>query len=390
MTVRGRLQAALAAAGIVAAFGLSGCDTALREKIELYVDGSRQIRAEGIVYVDGTAGDDANPGTRNLPKKSIQSAIDLAAALMDEGEVHVAEGNYNVYETLEVKKGISLCGGYQGSDWTRDIDAYTTVIEAVSVDTVIKSGHGVTPETVIEGFTIKAALVTQATCIWCERSSPTIQRNMLDAGQGGTDTIGIINSSGSPVIIANTINAGDGTESAWGIANDGSAAKIWSNVIYGTGSNGKYVGILSSNSDAVIQNNTIRCGLHADDVGIYNTGSHCIIENNILFSSADSCGIDEAGSAALPVKVDNNDFSGCSPVYHYDSGGLATVSLMEAYLAANSVQAAGNLPDPPLLTGDWHLEITSPCKSAGLDLSSLFQRDCDWTLRANWSIGAYE
>jgi len=383
----------LAIIALLPILGLAGCDTALRDRIELYVNGCKQIQSDGVVYVDGINGTDSNPGTQELPKKTIQNAIDLADALMDLGEVRVAQGTYHLYKTLIVREGISLYGGFQASGWTRDIETYTTVLQGVSVDTVIKPEQGVTTATVIDGFTIEAVSVAEATCIWCKDSSPTIQRNTLDASQGSTDTIGIFNSSSSPVILANTINAGDGTAAAWGIANSGSPAKIWSNVIFGTGSNGKYRGILNSNSDAVIQNNTIRCGLHVDDVGIYNSDSNCIMENNILFSSASSCGIEEDGSAALPVKVNNNDFYGCSPYYEYDSGSCTTVTQMEDYLGLHSVEAASNRDDnPQFISGvDWHLGSGSPLRDAITDPPTGFYRDRDWLLRSDpWSMGAYE
>ena len=382
----------LAASVAFLVLGLAGCDTTLRNQIEQYVEGCRQIQAEGIVYVDGSNGDDANPGTRDLPKKTIQNAIDLAAALIDTGEVRVTEGTYVIHETLVVREGISILGGFRASDWTRDIDAYPTVIQGITVETVIKPERGVTAVTVIDGFTIMAASLAYSACIWCEYSSPTIQRNILDASPGSTDTIGILNSSSSPVILSNTIDAGDGTATAWGIANNGSPAKIWSNVIYGTGSNGKYKGIFNGSSDAVIQNNTIRCGLSAGDVGIYNSVSNCKIDNNILFSAGSSCGIDEVGSTALPVQVNNNDFHDCSPFYRYDSGSCANVTDLESYLTTNTVPAAGNLePDPQFVDiTDWHLQGGSLLRGAGLDLSSSFERDRDWALRTTWSIGAYE
>jgi hypothetical protein len=378
---------ALAVVVVTATLVLSSCDSSLRDQIELFVS----VKQSGIVYVHGASGDDSNPGSQELPKKTIQNAIDLAAALMDTGEVRVAEGTYIVNETLVVREGISILGGFQISDWARDINAYATVIRGSGIETVIKPEADVTAATVIEGFTIQAAYSAYAACIWCENASPTILRNFLEASQGSTDTVGIFNSSGAPVILSNTINAGDGTASAWGIANSGSPAKILSNVIYGTGSSGTFKGIFNNNSDAVIQNNTIRCGLSADDVGIYNTGSNCIIENNILFSTASSCGIDEVGSDALPVRVNNNDFHGCSPFYDYDSDSCTAVAQLQTYLPVGT--ASGNMESDPLFVGgmDWHLQGGSPLKGAGLDLSPSFERDRDWTKRTDpWSIGAYE
>jgi hypothetical protein len=368
---------------------LTGCDSILREQIELFVG----IRNDGVIYVDGAGGDDANPGTKEQPKRTIQNAINLADALMESGEVWVAEGTYTSTRTLSIKEGISILGGFAVPDWDRDIALNTTILEGQDIEIVIKPVSGVTGRTLIEGFTIRADVVAYAVCIWCETCSPTIRRNILDASQGSTNTIGILNSSSSPVIYANTINAGSGSAAAWGIANNGSPAIIRSNVIYGTGSDEKYVGIYNNNSDAVIQNNTIRCGLGSGAVGIHNDASNCTIENNILFSAGTSRGINEASTAAFPTQVNNNVFFNCSPIYDYDTGSCTTLTDLVTYLTSNSVPVAGNLADDPQFVGsmDWHLQSSSTIKDKGLDLSSYFTKDRDWISRNDpWSIGAYE
>jgi len=397
-----RVPGVLAVAVAVSILGLTGCDSTLREQIELYVG----IKNGGVIYVDGVSGDDANPGTREQPKKTIQNAIDLADALMDEGEVRVAEGTYHVYETLVVREGISLYGGFQASGWTRDVDLYPTELQGSGIETVIKPEQGVSSVTVIDGFTIEASSVVTAVCIWCERGSPTIRNNILDASQGSTDSIGILNSSSSPVILANTINAGGGSADAWGIANNNSPAQIWSNVIYGTGSNNNYKGIYNNNSDAIIQNNTIRCGLSAwddvdHDVGIYNKDSNCIIENNIFFSSGSSCAIEEDNTNALPVRVNSNDFCDgvtlqCDPLYKYSVGRCDSLVQLGDYLSTtNGVSVADNVDsDPDFVDAggmDWHLDSGSSLKEAGLPLSASFSIDRDGEERTDpWSIGAYE
>jgi len=56
---------------------------------------------------------------------TIQAAIDAAAS---GDEVHVAAGTYT--ENVTMKAGVKLMGGYNSSDWSRDISANVTVIDA--------------------------------------------------------------------------------------------------------------------------------------------------------------------------------------------------------------------------------------------------------------------
>ena len=61
---------------------------------------------DGVVYARALDGDDNNPGAPDLPKKTITSAVALAAKLYagSAAEVHVAEGQYNVsYEGRDTR-----------------------------------------------------------------------------------------------------------------------------------------------------------------------------------------------------------------------------------------------------------------------------------------------
>jgi len=382
-------------AGMLYCLLLVGCDSTLRDQIELYVS----IKNGGIIYVDGTSGNDANPGTRERPKASIQNAIELAAALMDEGQVWVAEGTYVIQKTLVVREGISIFGEYEVPGWTRNRQLQpTTIIQGDGIDTVIKPERGVTTATVIDGFTIIAASEDTVTCIWCDRASPTIRFTMLDSVAGSEDTIGIFNQYSEPFILSNTINAGQGSMKARGILNQGASPRIWNNLIYGLGDNSTFIAISNNdNSDAVIQNNTIRAGTTSGGIGIYCSQSNCVIENNILFTDGVGCGIYEVDSSALPVRVRNNDLYACAPVYQYDGGSCTTVAQMESYLfdAPNNIVAVDNTSDNPDFENqsglDWHLKATSSIKDAGLDLSVYFTHDREDVPRTfAWSIGAYE
>ncbi|MBA7628893.1 hypothetical protein ES703_36390 [subsurface metagenome] len=374
----------------------SSCDTTLREQIELFVDSYNAIIKDGIIYVSVIDGSDENPGTLDHPKKTIQSGIDLADELMDSAEVRVAEGTYNINKTLMIKEGISIKGGYSAIDWMRDTAQHETIIKASDIDTAVKILEGVTVTTAIEGFTIKAAWENTVTAVYCDGGSPTIRNNTIDASLGIQDSVGIFNKYASPVIVANTINAGKGIESCWGIVNVNSSPRIWNNIIYSEGSSNFYKGIVNTNSSAsIIQNNTIDGGPLPDAVMIYNSSSRPVIENNILFTLGNAYGIHEEDSSALPVKLNNNDFYGCNPIYDYDGGTCTTINEMENYLFDKSVSASENVSDYPKFVyqaeSDYHLKIDSPLKESGLDLSNSFTTDRDGATRTDpLSIGAYE
>lgn len=106
-----------------------------------------------------TGGNDANPGTVDLPVRTIQVGIDLAESL-GYSEVRVSHGRYYESEIL-MKDGVSLLGGYSYDFSERSYDRYHTTIDAYDIG----GGYGcysrraiaaidITSPTVLEGFTI--------------------------------------------------------------------------------------------------------------------------------------------------------------------------------------------------------------------------------------------
>jgi hypothetical protein len=380
---------------LLAFLAFAACDNPLRERIERLVGDYDSILRERAVYVDGTRGDDGNPGTRELPRRSIQSAVDLLEDLGIRGEVRVAEGTYQIRSPLRIEDGIAVCGGYSESDWgDRDIEGNPTVLQGSGVEDVVTFAEGAGEETLLEGFTVRAASGDKVDAVYCKNCSPTIRYNHIDASGGSLSSIGVINSSSSPLIEANTIDAGDGTVTRWGIANKLSNARVRNNVIYSTAAAGSFEAIHNGlSSAAVIQNNTIHIGGHINDIGIRNVSGRCVLENNIVYSDPETaCGIYEDSSAALPLRVKNNDLYGCATVYHHAGGDCLSVDDMQTYLGAGC--ASANVSDEPAFVDaddrDYHLAGPAVA-GAGLDLSAWFATDRDGNPRtASWSIGAYE
>jgi hypothetical protein len=380
--------ARLAVALLLAVLLLS-CEGDVRATIELFAS----IADGGIVYVDGTGGDDGSPGSRELPKRSIEAGLALASALGAPRSVHVAEGTYLVRATLRVPEEISIRGGFASGSWDRDIEGHPTRIQAVEIETAIEPEGGVTEATLLEGLYVTAAAQTTACCIRCNGCSPTIARCVLDASAAQEVSIGTSATGAGPVIAACTIFAGAGSDEAWGVVCSGSACRIRNCIIVGGSGSGIYTGIACvAGSDAFIQNNTVWAGDASGDAGIYLSGSHCTVDNNIIFTEGSGYGIYEYGSDALPLRVWRNDFWCVNHPYRA-GGATRDFTAMLAYFASSGVDNLGNGTVDPGFSdpdhGDYHLAGASPIE--GADLSSDFTDDRDGVPRTvPWSVGAYE
>lgn len=140
-------------------------------------------------------GDDANPGTREAPKRTIHAGID-AAALAGLRDVYVATGVYQ--EAVVLARDVGVYGGYSSDFRVRDLARYETAILAPMPSDAIPgavNGLGVTGglpgRTVLDGFTVFAYAekrpgrssygVTLADC----DDSVRISHNVLHGGSGG-------------------------------------------------------------------------------------------------------------------------------------------------------------------------------------------------------------
>ncbi|MCB1153748.1 putative metal-binding motif-containing protein [bacterium] len=102
------------------------------------VGGDGTASNDNGIFVDGASGSDANPGTKEEPVATIAKGVDLAEAA--EGwSVYVAGGSY--MEDILVT-GTAIFGGYDASDWSRDIDANTTTIEGDTTDPMRVKDNG--------------------------------------------------------------------------------------------------------------------------------------------------------------------------------------------------------------------------------------------------------
>ncbi len=141
-----------------------GCECQVLSTTD-YVDGLDQ-NCDGIdgdvalgIFVSKN-GKNSNPGTRALPKLTIQAGIDAAAAAAKR-DVYVATGVYG--ESIKLPAGVSVYGGYNGDFGLRDAIVYETAIigqqwsagkpGAVNLEGIVGAGE----KTQFNGFTVFGA-----------------------------------------------------------------------------------------------------------------------------------------------------------------------------------------------------------------------------------------
>ncbi|MBI3185399.1 MAG: right-handed parallel beta-helix repeat-containing protein [Myxococcales bacterium] len=106
------------------------------------------------VFVSKDTGNSAWDGGRATPLASIGAALPTALALGR--DVVVAAGATPYQELFDLKNGVSLYGGYQAGQWSRDIAANQTIIEDTCCrDFVIHAGGDITTPTIFDGFTVR-------------------------------------------------------------------------------------------------------------------------------------------------------------------------------------------------------------------------------------------
>ncbi len=367
-----------------------------------------------IIYVS-TFGDDANPGTKALPKLTIQDAINNAESL---DKIHVAQGTYNINSSINMKNGVSLIGGYSNSFSSKNPELYATIINDVrnSGDIFAIDCQNITSSITIEGLNINIGNGDESFGINATNSSNMIiSNNIINGSDANLVCRGInLNNSLNTIIINNTIYCGGNSVNFYGINDISSNSTIVNNLICG-GSGSSNIGIRCQNSDAIITNNTINGGSGSNSYCLYIiTGSNPTIRNNIIFTTSPSgVGIFEAGNGNNPGSVRTNCIFDCLTALYVDNGTdfitdfTTNITTLEA---TNTLQFFSNRDvdminpsyyfvdwdgtDGNVITmtdNDWHLRTTCPngVKAGGLTLS--IGTDKDGVVRTYyWSIGAYE
>jgi hypothetical protein len=162
-----------------------------------------EIRGPKTFYVDSIS-PEGGEGSQDSPFNTINSA---EAAAFGGDEIHVKQGTYDLYQggsgpnTINLKSGVYLRGGYRTDDWSsQEANPSTTIISGE--DSVqCMSGTGLSAATTIENFTIENGLSSGGSGggLYLTGSSPTIQNCIFTSNEaqwGG----GIRNDSSFPTI----------------------------------------------------------------------------------------------------------------------------------------------------------------------------------------------
>lgn len=318
---------------------------------------------DGVVYVHAAKGNDANPGTADMPKKTIPAAVDLAALYYDAAEVHVAGGVYNVsYQAgthVVMKESISLYGGYDPNDWDtpRNPAVYISKIKDTSnqassgkKNRAVDCGQNLTSPTVIDGFTIEGGSdpsTTSVNCaIDCNTSAPTIRNCVVNGGLGDSSVgirvlnaapdiqgctigggIGLSQSTGiyladaTATVTGNTIDGGQGSV-AYGVLCDGGSPTLEANTIQGaqTGMQpDKTTALCLMASNATVIRNFIDGGFgYKYVIGVdIAGGTQAFVRNNVIYGGNGPPGVESSSYGVFidnnPVLLQNNTISSGDP-----------------------------------------------------------------------------
>ena len=174
-------------------------------------DGCEFDLESDVIYVSklGHHGDQCGLGpagtvpAANEPCDTIELGLARASST-SRGSIHVADGQYT--ETVSIRGGIDLLGGYRSDTWERHLSSTGAIIRGVEA-----AGHRkaviaieITEETVFEGFSIYAAnaigYASNSYAIYIRDSNDQliIRNNNIIAAMGGPGRDGADGISGAP------------------------------------------------------------------------------------------------------------------------------------------------------------------------------------------------
>ena len=290
--------------------------------------------ATSTLYVDKATGSNGmnNCLVSSNPCLTIQYALNQAG---NDDIIQVAEGTYS--GTLNIAITVTLKGGYDAADWSRDIDMHLTKIDA---DGAAAPVIGITPSSdfTIEGFTIEGSensadtgggfLINDATVlisatvvqdneasegggVWVEGNNADvwIQNSSLLNNQAENNGGGLHNSGWGKVTLINTVVQGNDAPLGGGGIQANTIILTDTQVVSntsassGAGINSFHASIYRSK----IGNNTVTGDNHTHGGGIAVFNGSLYLENSDIFNnsavSTGTLGI-SGGSAVLVQMAD--------------------------------------------------------------------------------------
>ncbi len=354
-----------------------------------------------ILHVS-TTGIDTNDGAINNPLLTISEAMSRVNSIrgsMGNPDQHiivkVSAGTYIINMEVNVRKAVSMLGGFNSTYTARNFVVNKTIIEAVATISgpIVFNDTNAGKSSVLDGFYV--------------------------LGGGGPTSYGVlIEDSVKPIIRNNFIYGGAGA-SSYGIHVDGTTndptPKIYNNFIHGgvgaTNTRGINLSSMAAGiiNEVIIRNNTIYSGDNTDPASqasaIFLSVAYATIQNNIIFCSNTTLisnheAIESGGPPATDSNINNNNFYNYAAVGPTNTVlGTSTANVHDNF-AVNSDAIFFDLAGPDndmdtILDNDWRIKTSAAntFKTGGVvgDSSWNFSDDFFGTTRTgSWSLGAHE
>jgi hypothetical protein len=325
---------------------------------------------DGNVYVSGTKGNDIDPGTKAMPKKTIQKAVNTAALLYKTAEVRVAQGTYSPEDPILLLNGISLIGGWKAdwsdhetnaawpvtgsgtcaypvsltisSSWPAAIFVENTTRHARVFGFTVSGGAGGTgdptagiyanntSDLVIEGNVIDGGGgKDMSNGVFCRTATVTIRGNLISGGASST-CAGVLCYQGSVTITGNAISGGSSISDAEGQTNGiyciGSSPTVARNTVYGGNAMSNSSGIiLNTGSNAVLYNNVIDGGSVIDGLGTTGVGvisSSPTLRNNTICAGLTGTYAEKPGEIGISLNTGSKPVIVNNIVFTPDPGAI--------------------------------------------------------------------
>lgn len=305
-------------------------------------------KAAVVIYVDVNSTSAKEDGSRENPYKNL-GGYDLFRRSNPGTKTRVATGTYNetIWGWRENKDGLSLEGGYDPSDWSRDVGRYPTIIDGSSIlwSSLISLYE-------VSGLTIDGFTVTKATTdgINIQYSYSITIKNCLIT-ENASDGISCY-SSGALIencIISKNNENGIKYSSPWQWMNASGNNRIKNNLISHNSGNGILV---EQPINLSIENNTII--ENGGRGGVQCSKGNLTIKNNIIIKNNSGpgrygiwCGSDANPEISYNDVFgnDSGNYYGCltglndisqDPLFVHGSGGLYYLSQTAAGQSQNS------------------------------------------------------
>lgn len=234
------------------------------------------------------------------------------------------------------------------------------------------------------------------------RSESNLVKNCYVHDNYTGNCIGVEYEAGSPrpvdvVIDSNRVDLST-PDSTAGIGNAGTNTIIKNNVIRllvgGTGKGGMIVGAGADGTKIYHNTYVIATEASVDGwaINLNSANSNTTIKNNIFCSTRTLHGI-YMGALATGVVLDGNDYYGADGIQNRYRDGAYSHSIAE--WRTKTGQEAHSISSNPKFVAnytDLHLQASSPCKGAGVDVGVAYDHDGNSRLHgtAMPTIGAYE